>query len=445
MKVLLINPNFSLPPTPPIALDYLRDFLNKKDYQVDILDLFLTKNYQKIIASYLDKSKVNAIGITIRNIDDSLFGTQNFYLPVVKEIIKYIKERINVPLILGGVGFSVMPEMIMEYCGADFGIQGDGEESFPLLLKNLENEENLSKIPNLIYKNGDKYKKNQVKYVDIEKSFLPSRSLVQNESYFQRRGKGNIETKRGCNQNCIYCVDPISKGREHRLRSPESVGEEIEILFKKGINAFHVCDSEFNIPEEHAKEVCVEIIRRGLHPKIVWETFGNPAPFSEELAQLMKMSGCIHVEFGADSGSDQILESLGKNFTVGDLENTAKICNKYNIKFTYDLLFGGPQETIKTIKETLRVMKRISVEKLAISWGIRIYPQTKLSQMILREGPLSRNKNIQGNKINNEGFFWPVFYISSMIGKDKISALLENIKKGRRDWHIIMLKEIREN
>lgn len=439
----MVNPNLSLPPTPPIALDYLGDFLNKKEYQVDILDLFLTKNFEKIIASYFDKNKVSVIGITIRNIDDSLFGSQNFYLSTVKEIINHIKKWTNAPLILGGTGFSIMPEIIMEYCGAEFGIQRDGEKSFPLLLKNLKNQENFSKIPNLIYKNGDNYKRNQVEYVDIEKNFLPSRSLVRNESYFKRRGKGNIETKRGCNQNCIYCVDPIGKGREHRLRSPESVGEEIEILFKKGSNAFHVCDSEFNIPEEHAKEVCVEIIRRGLHKKIVWETFANPAPFSEELALLMKKSGCVHVEFGADSGNDQMLESLGKNFTTKDLENTAKICNKHNIKFTYDLLFGGPHETVKSIKETLMVMNKISVENLAISWGIRVYPQTKLSQIILREGPLRGNENIQGNKINNDDFFWPVFYISSMIGKDRISTLLKNVKMGRRDWQIRMLKKIR--
>lgn len=441
MKVLLINPNFSLPPTPPIALDYLGDFLRKKNYCVDILDLFFCKNYQGQLDAYLNQNNVKAIGITIRNIDDCLFGSKKFYLPFIKTIIDLIKKSSDIPIILGGTGFSVMPEMIMEYCGADFGIQGDGEESLPTLLEAMEDKKQFPNVPNLIYKFGKTYIKNEVKYCDMNNFPLPSRSLVKNEVYFQRGVKGNVETKRGCNQDCIYCVDPISKGRNYRLRSPKSVIDEIELLYKKGINAFHICDSEFNLPEEHAKEICSEIIRRNLHKKITWETFANPIPFSEELAQLMKKTGCVHVEFGADSGNDRILESLEKNFRVKDLESTANICNKYRLKFTYDFLIGGPGETMNTLKETLRVIKKLPVQHLAFNIGVRVYPQTELSQYVLRQGPLEENRNLYGEKSNNENFFWPVYFISSELGEETINNLIEGID-GKRATYIKVLRGI---
>jgi len=440
VKILLVNPNRSYPPTPPIALDYLGEFLRKKAYEVDILDLFFCRSYQERLRAHLTK-EIKAVGISVRNIDDSLLGSHNFYLPHIKEITEWIQREADVPVILGGVGFSVMPEVIMEYCGAEFGIQGDGEEALPLLLDALQGNGPFTEVPNLFYRVEGESKSNETKRTDMESFPLPSRWLVQNEAYFQRGGKGNIETKRGCNRNCIYCVDPVSKGRTYRLRPAECVVDEIEVLWRKGINSFHFCDSEFNLPKGHAEEVCTEIIRRGLHKKVTWETFANPVSFSENLAMLMKKSGCIHVEFGADSGSDHMLNSLGKDFTVEDLENTARTCNKYDLRFTYCLLIGGPGETLQTLKETLRVMKSLPVQQLAFNIGIRVYPQTKLAQYVLAQGELEHNESLHGHTINNETFFRPVYYLSSTLGEETRKKLIESMHGTRRN-QITTLREI---
>lgn len=440
MKILLVNPNRSYPPTPPIALDYLGESLRTKTYDIDILDLFFCESYQDRLRARLTE-EVQAVGISIRNIDDSLLGSDNFYLPHIKEMTECIRREADVPVILGGIGFSVMPGAIMEYCGADFGIQGDGEEALPLLLEAIQGNGRFGEVPNLFYRMDGKCTSNETKRTDMECFPLPSRWLVQNEAYFQRGGKGNIEAKRGCNRNCIYCVDPVSKGRVFRLRPAECVVDEIEVLWRKGINSFHFCDSEFNLPEGHAEEVCTEIIRRGFHKKVSWETFANPVPFSENLATLMKRSGCVHVEFGADSGSDHMLQSLGKDFTVQDLENTAKACNKYDLRFTYGLLIGGPGETLRTLKETLRVMKSLPVQQLAFNIGIRVYPQTKLSQHVLVQGDLKNNENLHGHTVNNETFFWPVYYLSSTLGEETRKKLIESMHGTRRN-QITTLREI---
>jgi radical SAM superfamily enzyme YgiQ (UPF0313 family) len=99
---------------------------------------------------------------------------------------------------------------------------------------------------------------------------------------------GSIETKRGCGEKCIYCPEPLVKGRKCRMRQPEYVVDEIQSLLQSGVAHFHTCDSEFNLPIEHAKMVCREIIKRGLGDKIQWYVYASPTPFSEELMRLMK-------------------------------------------------------------------------------------------------------------------------------------------------------------
>ena len=96
----------------------------------------------------------------------------------------------------------------------------------------------------------------------------PDRSGLDNAAYLEFGGMGNLQTKRGCPFNCIYCTYPIIEGRRVRLRSPKRICDEIESLVKFGINNLFVVDNEFNFPVEHAQFVCHEIINRKLQRKI---------------------------------------------------------------------------------------------------------------------------------------------------------------------------------
>jgi len=95
-----------------------------------------------------------------------------------------------------------------------------------------------------------------------------TRSWVDNKRYFKEGGQAGFETKRGCNGSCIYCADPVAKGRNIRLRPPSAVADEVEHLVAQGIDHLHTCDSEFNLPPEHAIAVCEEFERRRLGDKV---------------------------------------------------------------------------------------------------------------------------------------------------------------------------------
>ncbi len=300
---LLVNTNRMKPAIAPVGLDYLGEALAAKGFVVDLLDLCFQEDYRKAIDDYFAKKSVLAIGITIRNTDDCYLLSQDFFIPQIREIVKYLKTKTEVPIILGGVGFSIMPEKILEYCELDLGIKGDGEEVLPLLLEKIAKGKDCKDLPGLVYKNGGGFVNNKPQYFDLNRLSPRRRRFVDNKRYFEEGGQGNIETKRGCNRNCIYCADPVAKGRKIRLRNPELVVDELQALLDGGVDCFHFCDSEFNLPEEHAKAVCQEIINRGIVKKIGWYAYCSPSPFSEELARLMKMAGCKGVDFGVDNGN----------------------------------------------------------------------------------------------------------------------------------------------
>lgn len=417
-KVVLVNPNQMKPAVAPIALDYLASALNEHHFQVDTLDLCFSPDWAQDIDCYFADNSAVAVGVSLRNTDDTSLGSQEFFIPRFKQIVDYIRERTAAPVVLGGAGFSIMPEAILDFFGLDLGITGDGEYSLPLLVQKLASKQDYSSVPGLVYRVDGGFRRNPPSYIDLQNTFTPSREAVDNPRYFVEGGMGNIETKRGCNKGCIYCVDSLSKGKLSRLRSPERVADELESLLRAGIDHFHFCDSEFNLPASHAEEVCHEIVQRSLGNKVRWFTYACPVPFTEEMAILFRRAGCAGINFGVDSGSDQMLHGLGRDFSADDLRHTTDLCHRQNLVFMYDLLLGGPGETKETLRQTIDLMKELSPPRIGAALGVRIFPNTRLASMVRKMGPLDQNPNLQGNVSDNEQFFAPIFYLSSALGED---------------------------
>jgi len=412
-RVLLVNPNEMKPPVTPIGLDYIASALEQAGFVVDLIDLCFASSYQEELDAYFRRYDPLAVGVTVRNTDDCYYLSQAFILPRIKEIVDYIKVKIRRPIILGGVGFSVMPEPILAYVGAELGIWGDGEKTLPMLTTKLAAGEDYSAIPGLIFRTAGRYQTNPPELPELLDLPLPRREAVDNPRYFREGGMGSVETKRGCEQKCIYCADPLAKGRKYRLRPPSLVADEIEGLLAQGVDNLHLCDSEFNLPYEHAVGVCEEIIRRGLGERLSWYAYLSPVPFTEELARLMVQAGCRGINFGVDHADDRILKVLGRPFDVADIKATAAICQRLAIPFMFDLLLGGPGEDKESLTTAISCMKEINPSRVGISAGVRIYPGTRLAEIAL-EDIQKGNESVRG--VINPDFFSPVFYVSNALG-----------------------------
>ena len=416
VRALLVNPNRMKPAVAPIGLDYLADSILEAGHQARLMDLCFEESPLEALESSVQRTAPDVIALTIRNTDDCYYASHAFFLPEIRRLVAHLRQWSTAPIVLGGIGFSIAPQAILQYCGADYGIAGDGEVAFATLLDALERQEPLDHIPGLSYSQNGLVRSNPAHCIDLTTLPPRQRAFIDNRRYFAEGGQGGFETKRGCSMPCCYCADPIAKGRTIRAMPPARVVDELQRLLEQGVDHLHTCDSEFNLPSEHALAVCEQIARTGLGNRIRWYAYCSPVPFSDSLAVAFKRAGCAGINFGVDSGSNAMLARLGRHFRVADLERTAAICRHHHIPFMFDLLVGGPGETLATLAETIDRMKRIGPDCVGFALGVRLYPGTPLTNQVRAERTAVQGLAKPDTSLTDSDMLEPVFYVSPALG-----------------------------
>lgn len=418
---LLVNTNVVRPVVSPVGLEYLGEALVEARVPVRVLDLAFEADWKSALARGLDDDLL-AVGISVRNTDDSSFATRKSFLPWIKEVVAETKRLSPAPVVLGGVGFSIMPESALQCTGADAGIPGDGEAVAPLLANCLMKDEDFSRLPNLVYRRQEKIIRNRRVNADIRQFPLPRRRLFANKKYERLGAMVGVETKRGCSQHCVFCADPLAKGKRTRLRPPGMVVQEFHDLIDQGVSWFHLCDGEFNLPIAHAKEACRAIIQAGLGSKIRWYTYCSPTPFDRELAGLMEHAGCAGINFGADSLCDEQLSRLGRRHNAADIQALVTMLKETGLNYMFDLLIGGPGETEATVKTTIEGVKALDIPLAGIACGVRVYQETPLGRMLA--GGSTTAGLYPGRTI-----YEPSYYLSPHLGS-QASELISQVVAG---------------
>jgi radical SAM superfamily enzyme YgiQ (UPF0313 family) len=419
-SIVLVNSNRLKPGAPPIALDYLAAACVEKGIEVEILDLCYSRDTLSDIKTFFKDRKPDLVGVTIRNLDDVFHSI--FFLPDVKRIVGEVKDTVNAPIVLGGSGFSIAPAEVLDYCEVDLGVAGEGEEALPMLVESLGDMSRYADIPGLVYRSGSKTVCNPLGAMDVSAIQIHKRGYLDHSPYLsdsQSSTKtGAVQTKRGCSQSCIYCVVPAVEGRCVRLRPVDKIVDEIENLARLGVYSFWFADSEFNCPEEHAKDICREIIARGLPEVISWNAYIAPKPFSKELAELMKEAGCRAAVNCIDHGIDEMLERLGKDYRAEDVKQAVIAGRDAGLNVGHCMMLGGPGDSIDKLLKTLEFV--LALRPLNVVWadppGMRVYPNTPLAEIVEQEGYSRKNRNLSGIIDGNDNMLRPVYYLSRNLG-----------------------------
>ena len=392
-------------PVAPLGLAYIAAALTDKQHEVAIVDLCFVQEDKKTLADRVICFMPDIIGISVRNIDNVSFPNSISYLPFYKDVVSWCKEYSGAPVVAGGAGFTLMPDYMLTYINADYGIIGEGEERLLQLVAAIADGRQCTDIFGVITRQSSvKNQRVPSDFLDFDSIQFPRRDLLDNNAYMRCGGMGNIQTKRGCNGRCIYCTYPLIEGRAVRLRSSKKVVDEIEYMKKElDIDAFFIVDTVFNYPPEHVQEICQELIKRKLAVK--WSCYCSPVFVTKELISLMKESGCTGVEFGTDSCAEVVLKSLRKDFALKDIIKASQACRDVDMSFCHSILLGAPGETRHTVSETLSVMHDIDPTAVIIMTGIRIFPGTELARIAEMEGIIPEQ----------EISLSPVFYISSAV------------------------------
>lgn len=422
MQILLISANKEKSPYPvaPIGLAYIASSVLKDGHKVEILDLCFAEDIDAAISETINKFNPQIIGISIRNVDNLTYPKSIFYLPDIKTFVDKLKP-LNIPIVVGGSGFSLFPEDILRYLCLEFGIIGEGENVFREFVKKYEGGKYLYDTPNMVYLKEGKFHQNPI--ILAKNFYSPARELLDNKRYFEISGMANVQTKRGCPFKCIYCTYPYLDGNTIRRRDEKDIVDEIEELKNSyGIDYIFFVDDIFNHPIDHAIGICKEIIKRGL--KINWTCFATPKGMTSELLGLMKNAGCMGVEFGTDAASNITISKMGKSFTLNHVRKVSRMCDDAGLEAAHYLILGGPGETEETLEQTFSFMEQINPRAVIAMTGVRIYPNTELEKVSVCEGIIKSKEEI----------LFPRFYISPLIGEERFLEIIKEYAMNQPNW-----------
>ncbi|MEG0891923.1 MAG: lipid biosynthesis B12-binding/radical SAM protein [Bacteroidales bacterium] len=391
--ILLVSANRLTNPYPvyPIGLSYLRAYLEKylNGFSVQIFDCNIGDTVQ--LANIVKYGGYSYIGVSLRNVDGANSLDTTSFISGYKEIIDLIKANTNIPIIIGGAGFSIYPKAIFDILNPNYGIIGEGENSLKLLIEALECGNEVKDIEGIVCYDNEKF------ICNAHVNYLKSLDVKFEESlidyYWKQSGMLNIQTKRGCPYNCIYCSYPIIDGRCVRTLDIDLIVDNIKRLKKEtGVNYLFFTDSVFNINSNYNAKLAEKLIESGVN--INWGAYFSPHNLTDEMLALYKASGLTHVEFGTESFSNEQLSNYGKNFEFSDVLYSSNLCLKHNIYYAHFLILGGYGETQKTIYETMENSKKIEYSVFFPYFGMRIYPGTRLQQLAIEQGVISKEDNL---------------------------------------------------
>jgi radical SAM superfamily enzyme YgiQ (UPF0313 family) len=421
-RVLLISANRCTTPDPvfPLGLACLNAALRRAGHQTVWLDRLVSLER---LAETLERFRPDFVGISLRNIDDVLIRQREKFFDELVSLQTTIRQHTSAPVILGGSGFSIFPEQLLELAGADFGIAGEGETGLVKLIEALNHGGDFAGIPGLVYRKGGKI------IVNPSASAPPDLELTEADvpaemaaHYLAASGTLNLQTQRGCHFLCCYCTYPLIEGRNHRRRPPELVAADLERLQRHGAKFAFIVDSVFNSTPRHVMEICEAILRRGV--KLSWGCFLRPQGLTAELMDLMARAGLTHVEFGSDSFSDTTLAAYQKHFTFEDVFISSELARQRKVEYCHFLICGGPGETEATLEEGFRNSLRLKNTVIMAVVGMRIYPGTPLFKVAVAEGQIRPNAEL----------LTPAYYLAPGLTEEAVFARLQDFARRSPSW-----------
>mgnify|MGYP006078743651 FL=1 len=267
------------------------------------------------------------------------------------EAIKMIIEKYNKKIFVTGIFANTLKENYQ--LNNTYVVPGEPEFFFDALEPNKETYNNFfgenkklfhhklsSDVGTLPYPNWEYYTK---KY-PLKNNFLDFNSKIAVP----------ILATRGCPYSCFnYCTYPLQQGRKVRSRSAEDIIEEIK-HWKTTLNTnkFIFRDPVFSINRKFTVELCKKIIENKLDIVFLIET--HLKNLDNELLDLLYEAGLRIVYVGIESSSDVILNSIQRMTVTNDEQyEIIKNCKERNIIVKSMFMIGSPEDTEKTIKDTI--------------------------------------------------------------------------------------------
>jgi len=412
MKICLISPPYNSAvksivgvTSPPLGLAYLASMV-RKEHEVKIIDANVLDYTMENVRSEIENFSPDLVGIT--SVTPSI--------PQAYAVARIAKETVDCTVVIGGPHASFLPVRTLKECGAiDAVVRGEGEKTFEKMVSALEKGRPLAEVGGIVCRNGGRIIDSGPGEIfeNVDEIPFPSQDLLPLDRYqFDGQRYTAMLSSRGCPFGCSFCASSRLFGGRWRGRSPENVLEEMRTVYEDyGIQNIEFVDDTFTLDRRRAESICDGIIREGWDLK--WGASSRVDTLSRQLLMKMKRAGCWLIYLGIESGSQKVLETIGKRITLDQVRRAVRMVNEAGIEVLGSFIIGFPQDTEKTVKETIRFAKKLNLDYAQFSVltpypGTPVYDEAKEEGALLTEDwsgytaiePVMRHRDLPPDKLN---------------------------------------------
>jgi radical SAM superfamily enzyme YgiQ (UPF0313 family) len=343
---------------PPLSLAWVASIAEKAGHEVIIIDARTLRLSKEDVLDRLREFAPDIIG----------FMMTTYMFRETLDWIRYLKERLKVPVVIGGYNLRVYPRESVAPAEIDFGVVEHAYYTIPKLFEELGGGRRFQDVPGLVYKqNGATIITPHEMQIDFDKFPSPARHLLPNELYAEfpteRRNFTVMVTSLGCPRRCIFCE---AGGTPYAPREPGTVVAEMEECYRNyGVREIDIFDYEFPCLRARTLEICRLLKDKKLD--LEWACRARVDSVDEELLREMRAAGCSRIYYGLESGVQEILDRVNKGISRAHIEDTIRMTKDIGIRPLGFFLIGSPGETRETVRQTVRFAKRLDLDYVQFS------------------------------------------------------------------------------
>ncbi len=396
--MLLIKPPNDNGIIPPIGLGYLSTALKKHNISTKIIHCYKDNMDIPDIIDLIKEKNINIVGVSTCSNDHS-------WLVKFADKLEILPE---VNLIVGGPHATGLgQDLLLMISRINFIIVAEGETGLPKLITCLMNNDTsdnvLSTVPNLVWKNSSEemIANAMERPNDLDALGFPDWEQMPPSEYarffpfggFSKASPvAQIITTRGCPYTCNYCAGNLMLGRKLRMRSTESIIEEIEYLVNvHGVREVHIHDDNFSFYKDHVVNLCTGIRKKNFDLFFSLPNGLRIDRIDDEMLQELQATGFYTFSLGLESGSKDTLKRMHKVLDLDRVREKIAMIRKYNFQLKGFFMIGYPGDTKDDILTTIQYAISLDLDRAYFTMYMPL-PGTDDFRMLLDQGKIDIHK-----------------------------------------------------
>jgi radical SAM superfamily enzyme YgiQ (UPF0313 family) len=359
-KVVFFFPAFtSTDATAPLGILAVATPLLRAGYEVRIIDSTITPNFKQRVMEELADALCLCVSLVTG--------------PMIRETVDIAREtkRLypDVPVVLGGWHPSLLPHQTLAAPYVDVVVKGQGEEALLEIVQRIEARESFAGIEGAGYKENGRLVFNAPRALKPIVDMPPKAYHLADFDAYERvcgRRWTNYVSSFACPYNCSYCTNAGVYGRKWNALPPDQVGDELtDLVTRYRLELVWIIDDNYMVDRARCVQISEEIIRRrGDHgPKFRWSIQASTnlvLRFTPDELKILQRSGLDQVQMGADSGSQEVMHMMNKDFQKLEMVyEAAERLTAAGIKPAFNMIFGYPGEEERHRKESVDLIMNI--------------------------------------------------------------------------------------